>query len=91
MAKRKSAPLEGGLIARKGTAVPAQASPRPSPAAATADIPRGTEDTIAITVRLDRARYMRLKGYGVSFKPRKTNQEIIVEALDAYLSEVDDR
>ncbi len=91
MAKRKSAPLDGELIARKGTAVPAQSSTRPRPVAATADMPCGAEDTIAITVRLDRDRYMRLKGYGVRFKPRKTNQEIMVEALDAYLGGVDDR
>ena len=50
--------------------------------------PKGTKNTIAITVRLDEARYRRLIAYGAAFFPRRTNQEIMVEALDAYLAQV---
>jgi hypothetical protein len=45
--------------------------------------PRGLQGTIAVTVRLDPARYERLKVYGA--RRRRTNQEILVEALDRYL------
>jgi hypothetical protein len=74
MATRKTAPLDGGLIARKGQAAPA-ATPTAS----------ATKETIAVTVRLDPQLYLALKSRGVSFRPRKTNQEMIVEAIKAYL------
>jgi hypothetical protein len=51
MATRKPAPLDGGLIARKGQAAPAAVP------TATA-----TKDTIAVTVRLDPELYLALKG-----------------------------
>jgi hypothetical protein len=76
MATRKTAALDGGLIARKGQAAPA-AVPTATP----------TKDTIAVTVRLDPELYIRLKRYCVSFRPRKTNQELIVEAIKAYLDQ----
>ena len=44
-------------------------------------IPKGTEDTIAVTVRLDSQRYRKLKLHGVDH--RMSNQEILVQALDA--------
>jgi hypothetical protein len=73
MASRKTAPLDGGLIARKGEAVPATVgSPRHEP--------------IAVTVKLDPALYWRLKHHGMSTKPRKTNQDMIVEAIRDYLA-----
>jgi hypothetical protein len=74
MATRKTSPLDGGLITRKGQAAPA-AVPTAS----------ATKDTIAVTVRLDPELYLALKGRGVSFRPRKTNQEMIVAAIKAYL------
>ena len=40
--------------------------------------------TIAVTVRLDEARYERLKSYGSKY--RVTNQDILVAALDRFLS-----
>lgn len=43
---------------------------------------RGLQGTIAVTVRLDPARYERLKVHGA--RARRTNQEILVEALDDY-------
>ena len=48
-----------------------------------APAPRGLHGTIAVTVRLDPARYERLKVHGA--RRRRTNQEILVEALDGYL------
>ena len=43
---------------------------------------RGLHGTIAVTVRLDPARYERLKVHGA--RVRRTNQEILVEALDDF-------
>ena len=43
---------------------------------------------MALTVRLDQERYRRLVAYAAGFVPRKTHQEILVEALDAYLNEM---
>jgi len=83
MATRKTAPLNGGLIARKGQAAPAQA-----PTTATA---AATKDTIALTVRLEPELYLALKSRGVSYRPRKTNQAMIVEAIKAYLAEDPER
>lgn len=80
MATRKTAALNGGLIARKGQAAPAQI---PAPATSAA-----TKDTIALTVRLDPELYLALKSRGVSFRPRRTNQDMIVEAIKAYLAAV---
>ena len=54
-----------------------------------ADIPAGRHITVAVTVRLDPERYKRLITYGARFAPRWKNQEIFVEALDAYLAKVE--
>jgi len=86
MATRKAASLDADLIARKGEAAPAQPpTPTTTPAA---NVPHGTKDTIAMTVRLDPERYRRLVAYAAGFVPRKTHQDILVEALDAYLDQV---
>ena len=45
-----------------------------------------SKDTIALTVRLDRECYLRLKNHGVSLRPRKTSQHVLVEALKSYLA-----
>jgi hypothetical protein len=72
MASRKTAPLEGGLIVRKGEAAPAAGgTPRREP--------------IAVTVKLAPELYWELKQWGMRTKPRKTNQDMIVEAIQAYL------
>lgn len=84
MARQKAASLDAELIARKGDAAPAR-SPTPS----TPVVPHGTKGTVAVTVRLDPERYQKLVSYGARFTPRKTNQDIIVAALDAYLAQVD--
>jgi len=65
-------------------------APAPSAASDTSKaletpLPRGIKDTVAVTVRLDQERYHRLVGFGARFAPRRTNQEILVAALDAYL------
>jgi hypothetical protein len=73
MATRKTAPLDGSLIARKGEAVPARTAER------------SREAPIAVTVKLAPELYFRLKHYGMRTKPRRTNQEVIVEALTSYL------
>jgi hypothetical protein len=86
MATRKAAPLGADLIARKGEAAPAQLPTPATPPAAS--VPHGTKDTIALTVRLDPERYRRLVAYAAGFVPRKTHQDILVEALDAYLDQV---
>jgi hypothetical protein len=86
MATRKAASLEADLIARKGEAAPAQPPTPASPPASHG--PHGTKDTIALTVRLDPERYRRLVAYAAGFVPRKTHQDILVEALDAYLDQL---
>ncbi len=85
MATRKAASLDADLIARKGEATPARAPDPETPSASTT--PHGTKGTIALTVRLDPARCRRLAAYAAQFQPRKTYQEILVEALDAYLAQ----
>jgi hypothetical protein len=42
---------------------------------------------IAVTVRLDPELYLALKSCGVSYRPRKTNQDMIVEAIKVYLAQ----
>lgn len=87
--------LVGDLIVRKGEATPAVSTSAPisnaletgeiPPPAASGPlpVPHGLAGTIAVTVRLDPARYERLKIYGV--RQRRTNQELLVEAIDAFL------
>jgi len=84
--------LVGDLIVRKGDAAPAVSNStptsttvaiRPTVAEGQAPVPHGLAGTIAVTVRLDPTRYERLKIYGV--RQRRTNQELLVEALDAFL------
>jgi hypothetical protein len=82
MTRAKRTPLGSQLIARKGTAAPATHTMPASPKVS--GIPRGTKETVAVTVRLDSDRYKKLLSYGARFMPRKTNQEIIVLALDQF-------
>jgi hypothetical protein len=90
MAKGKPASLNSGLV-RKGEAAPAK-TPTPATALAdTPDIPHGTKGTIAITIRLDPARYQRLMAFKAQFPRRVKNQEIFIKALDAYLTQVEVR
>ena len=82
MASRKPAPLSSGLLVRKGEAAPATgnetiAAKDTSPAAGT--------KPIALTVKLDPERYHKLLAFSARFTPRRSNQQIMVAALDAYL------
>ena len=85
MAKSKASTLNAGLLVRKGEAAPSSSEPNAS-STTEAPLPRGTKNTVAVTVRLDQERYHRLVGYGTRFTPRRTNQEILVAALDAFLN-----
>jgi hypothetical protein len=89
MAKPKPASLNGGLV-RKGEAVPAKTPVSTTVLADMPDIPHGTKDTIAVTVRLDPKRYQRLMAYKARFPYRIKNQEILVKALDAYLARAEE-
>jgi hypothetical protein len=83
----KVSQLSSGLIARKGGATPAAPGPvsqQPVSQQSPEPKPKGTAGTIAVTVRLDPERYEKLKMFGV--KNRRTNQDILVGALDSYLS-----
>jgi len=53
------------------------------------DLRQSPKETTAVTLRLDRDRYLRLVSYGARFMPRRTNQEMLIEALDAYLKQVE--
>lgn len=77
MSKAKAASLTSGFIATKGSAAPSAEVP----------IKITKEDTgerTAVTVRLTNAEYRRLKLHGL--ERRQSNQDIIVAALDAYLT-----
>jgi hypothetical protein len=52
-------------------------------------LPPEPKETIAVTVRLDAERYRQLVSYGARFVPRRTNQEILIAALDAFLAHVE--
>jgi len=75
--------------ATRGAFAPETARPQTEAALPADDTPRpvrGLHGTIAVTVRLDPRRYERLKVYGARL--RRTNQEILVEALDRYFRDI---
>lgn len=83
----KSASLTAGLVAKKGSAMPANAmAPVATASAVSHEVEAAavTKDYYkALTVKLDRDRYQSLKSVGV--KLDKKSQEIFVEALDLWL------
>jgi hypothetical protein len=81
----KTASLTAGLVAKKGQAMPAAVAVAAdtSSAAQPAAAPPYYK---ALTVKLDRSRYEKLKNAGL--KLDKKSQEIFVEALDAYLAKL---
>ena len=83
----KSASLTAGLVAKKGSAMPANAMASVVTAPAVsheAEAAAVTKDYYkSLTVKLDRDRYQSLKSVGV--KLDKKSQEIFVEALDLWL------
>ena len=88
-ARSKPAQLSSTLVARKGEAVPARTVP-PAPSKATmapatgADEAAPPADLTSMTLKLDDERYRRLKELGMR-RPRRSSQDILVAALDAYL------
>lgn len=90
-ARPKPAQLSATLVVRKGEATPARA-----PAPAVPSTPgQGAADTLvaptptpldltSMTLKLDDERYRRLKSLGMR-RPRRSSQDILVAALDAYL------
>jgi hypothetical protein len=89
MEKRKAAPSTASLRARQGAAGPAGTPAHGRKPASDATVPPGSKETIAVTVRLDAERYRQLVSYGARFVPRRTNQEILLAALDAFLAQVE--
>jgi hypothetical protein len=85
MANAKPSPLRSDLLSRKGAAVsaPEELISNPDPA----DEPPRREAPVGVTVKLPPDLYLRLKRRGLRTTPRKTNQEMIVEAVRAYLAE----
>ena len=75
--------LSGSLLARKDA--PAAPNSLAVPAQASAGEGRGNK-MIALTVKVDQARYEALKVLGA--RTRRSNQEILLAALDAYLRAV---
>ncbi len=76
----KPASLTAGLVAKKGEAAPV--APEVAPIV-TKEGAAAKDYFKALTVKLDRDRYHRLKQAGLH--QDKTSQELFVEALDAYL------
>jgi hypothetical protein len=95
MSKSAPAPLTMPVIPKKGEATPAISSledpvvsavvPTPlhePPKVSSSRLASRVQPTIAVTVRLDEARYERMKTWGTA--RRVTNQEVIVAALDRF-------
>lgn len=79
-AKQKTASLTSTLVAKKGAAAPSApqaviAAPKPADA--------GPGYYKALTFKLDRTRYNKLKTLGLELD--KSSQELLTEALDALL------
>lgn len=91
---KPAGPPQAAVVADPAWATTGALAPRAEPAQAEAALPvsdapgtaRGLHGTIAVTVRLDPRRYERLKVYGARL--RRTNQEILVEALDRYFQNI---
>lgn len=89
----KTASLTSGLLIKKGNATPADVAqakskvPEAPPVDTVENKGKGNEYHKALTVKLDRDRYMRLKQMGL--QKDKSSQEIFIEALDAYLNDAE--
>ncbi|MDA8258293.1 MAG: hypothetical protein M0Z99_22140 [Betaproteobacteria bacterium] len=78
--KPKTASLTGTLMAKKGAAAPSApqaviAAPKP--------LKKGTDYYKALTLKLDRTRYNKLKTLGLELD--KSTQDLLTKALDALL------
>ncbi len=77
----KAAQLSPALVVRKGQAVPTAGQDPAAPGLPPVHAPALT----ALTLKLDDERYRRLKSLGLR-RPRRSSQDILVAALDAYLA-----
>jgi hypothetical protein len=78
------AKLSGSLLAQKGVPAAATAPITVSPlVVASAPLEGQRGKPIALTLKVDQARYEALKVLGAC--TRRSNQEILLAALDAYL------
>ena len=79
------AKLSGALLAQKGAAATAAThSDAARQSASPSSLPEGEgSKPIALTLKVDQARYEALKVLGA--RTRRSNQEILLAALDAYL------
>jgi hypothetical protein len=68
----KISPLDSGLIVKRGEAAPLEVKQE------------GRAGAVTVTVKLEPALYRKLKHYGVEH--RRTNQDILVDALSQFLS-----
>lgn len=89
--KQKAASLTPSIIAKKGTAAPSVATPDVDGATKTAEQTpsenKSANKRIAITVKVLESPYLRMKTYGAA--NRKSNQDILEDALESYLNKVD--
>lgn len=80
MATKKAASLSSGLLARKGEASPAHVVTPPS----------ASDETVKLTVKLTPDEHLRLLQLGLRTRPRRSNQEMIREAILQYLDGEED-
>ena len=76
------AKLSGALLAQKGAAAPTAVHRDDEPPPASAPGGQGSKP-IALTLKVDQARYEAVKLLGA--RTRRSNQEILLAAVDAYL------
>lgn len=82
----KTASLTAGLVAKKGQAAPAVVTPPVTPVVEQPVTKIHDKSYFkALTVKLDKDRYQRLKQLGVMRD--KSSQDLFVEALDKLLAE----
>jgi hypothetical protein len=78
---RKPASLRSTLLARKGEASPAHVV-TPSPA---------SEETVKLSVKVTPEEHLRLIHLGLRSRPRRSNQEMLREAVLQYLAAAEQR
>jgi hypothetical protein len=79
MARKAVASLKSTLLARKGEASPAHVA-TPPPA---------SEEMVKLTVKLTPEEHLRLLQLGLRSRPRRSNQEMIREAVLRYVDEAE--
>jgi len=83
----KAASLNPALVTKKGAATPAVSTPEAvQPAIGNSGKKPDKEYYKALTVKLDKERYFKLKQTGLHLET--SSQEIIVKALDEYLGKM---